>query len=171
MFVLIQNNIDMTQFTQTNNTDTNNKQIDKELSTKPYRDSTNLSAIYYKPTSAFVTASWSGTAVGFLAYIIGLWRSDMLLNEKGYYLTLLLFGLFTAITVQKNVRDKLEGIKISDLYYSISWIGLICAITFLVIGLWNATLLPSEKGFFTMAFILSLFSAITVQKNVRDRLL
>ena len=35
-------------------------------------------------------------------------------------------------------------------------------------GLWNATLTLSEKGFYGMAFTLSLFAAITVQKNTRD---
>jgi uncharacterized membrane protein YiaA len=28
--------------------------------------------------------------------------------------------------------------------------------------------LPSEKGFYAFAFLLSLFGAITVQKNTRD---
>ena len=36
------------------------------------------------------------------------------------------------------------------------------------VGLWNATLLLSEKGFYAMAFILSLFAVITIQKNTRD---
>jgi uncharacterized membrane protein YiaA len=38
----------------------------------------------------------------------------------------------------------------------------------LTIGLWNATLLPSEKGFYAFAFLLALFGAIAVQKNTRD---
>ena len=42
------------------------------------------------------------------------------------------------------------------------------AIVLLAIGLWNATLLLSEKGFYAMAFTLSLFAAIVVQKNTRD---
>ena len=52
----------------------------------------------------------------------------MMLNEKGYYLTLLL----------------------------------------LAIGLWNANLLLSEKGFYGISFALSLFASVAVQKNVRD---
>lgn len=35
-------------------------------------------------------------------------------------------------------------------------------------GLWNAELSMSEKGFYLMAFTMSLFASITVQKNVRD---
>ena len=38
----------------------------------------------------------------------------------------------------------------------------------LTVGLWNATLQNSEKGFYAMAFLLSLFAAVAVQKNVRD---
>jgi uncharacterized membrane protein YiaA len=34
--------------------------------------------------------------------------------------------------------------------------------------LWNAKLGASEKGFYAMAFLLSLFAAVAVQKNVRD---
>jgi uncharacterized membrane protein YiaA len=34
--------------------------------------------------------------------------------------------------------------------------------------LWNADLARSEKGFYAMAFCLSMFSAIAVQKNTRD---
>jgi len=38
----------------------------------------------------------------------------------------------------------------------------------LIIGLWNAELLRSEKGFYAMSFLLAIFSAIAVQKNTRD---
>jgi len=38
----------------------------------------------------------------------------------------------------------------------------------LTVGLWNATLERSEKGFYAMSFLLSLFAVVAVQKNVRD---
>ena len=121
-----------------------------------------------KPTAAFVGASWATLLIGMTSYCIGLWNAEMQLNEKGYYFTILLFGLFSVISVQKAVRDKLEGIPVTDIYYSISWFTTIASITLLVIGLWNADLLLSEKGFYGMSFLLSLFSAIAVQKNTRD---
>lgn len=58
-----------------------------------------------RPTAAFVGASWGALLIGSSAYLIGLWNARMQLNEKGYYLTLLLFGLFAAVSLQKNVRD------------------------------------------------------------------
>ena len=121
-----------------------------------------------KPTNAFIGASWFALLVGAVSYNIGLWNAEIELNEKGYYFTILLFGLFSVITVQKNVRDRLEGFNISDLYFGVSWACAIISLVLLVIGLWNASISLSEKGFFAMSFILSLFSAIAVQKNVRD---
>ena len=124
--------------------------------------------MYQKPSSAFIAASWIALGAGMLGFLIGLWRSDMLLNEKGYYFTVLMYGLFAGVSVQKCVRDRLEGIMVTDIYYGISWGSTILAISLLVVGLWNATLLPSEKGFYAFAFLLSIFGAIAVQKNVRD---
>ena len=68
----------------------------------------------------------------------------------------------------KTIRDKNEGIPTSDLYYSISWVALAASLILMVVGLWNAELLLSEKGFYTMSYILSLFAVITIQKNTRD---
>ncbi|MFT6417166.1 MAG: putative membrane protein YiaA [Gammaproteobacteria bacterium] len=121
-----------------------------------------------KPTSAFISASWSALFIGMVSYCIGLWNTTMELNEKGYYFTMLLFGLFAVISVQKSVRDRAEGIPVTDIYYGISWFVTIASMLLLIIGLWNATLELSEKGFYGMSFALSLFSAIAVQKNTRD---
>ena len=78
------------------------------------------------------------------------------------------FGLFSAISVQKAVRDQLEGIPVTNLYYGIAWFTTLLSIVLLTVGLWNAELLRSEKGFYAMSFVLSMFSAIAVQKNTRD---
>lgn len=36
----------------------------------------------------------------------------MQLNEKGYYFAVLVFGLYAAVSLQKAVRDKDEGIRL-----------------------------------------------------------
>jgi len=121
-----------------------------------------------KPSAAFIGASWMALITGITAFIIGLWNADMELNEKGYYFTVLMFGLFSAISVQKAVRDQLENIPVTNLYYGLAWFATILSIVLLTVGLWNAELLRSEKGFYAMSFLLSLFAAIAVQKNTRD---
>ncbi|HEX8326584.1 MAG TPA: inner membrane protein YiaA [Hymenobacter sp.] len=121
-----------------------------------------------QPSPAFVAASWAALLAGVVAYNIGLWNAEMALNEKGYYFTVLMYGLFAAISVQKSVRDRLEGIPVTNLYYGISWVSVLLTVVLLTVGLWNATLTASEKGFYAMAFVLSLFAAIAVQKNTRD---
>jgi len=121
-----------------------------------------------KPSNAFVAASWFALGAGMLGFLIGLWRAEMQLNEKGYYFTVLMFGLFSVISVQKSVRDKLEGVPVTDIYYGLSWFCTILAVVLLTVGLWNAAILPSEKGYYAFSFLLALFGAIAVQKNTRD---
>lgn len=121
-----------------------------------------------KPSAAFIGASWVALGAGMAGYLIGLWRSDMLLNEKGFYFTVFMFGIFAVVSVQKSVRDRIDGFPVTDIYYGVCWFATILSITLLTVGLWNATLLPSEKGFYAFAFLLGIFGAIAVQKNTRD---
>lgn len=121
-----------------------------------------------RPTAAFMGASWAALFVGACVYLIGLWNAQMLLNEKGYYFTLLMYGLFSAVSLQKSVRDRLEGISVTGIYYGLCWVSLGLSVLLLSVGLWNATLASSEKGFYAMAFLLALFGAVAVQKNIRD---
>ena len=121
-----------------------------------------------KTSTAFIAASWIAMAAGIVGYLIGLFRAEMLLNEKGYYFTVLMFGLFAVVSLQKSVRDRLEGLPVTDIYYGICWFASLLSVALLIIGLWNATILPSEKGFYAFAFLLGLFGAISVQKNTRD---
>ncbi|MBT2118979.1 YiaA/YiaB family protein [Dyella sp. LX-66] len=121
-----------------------------------------------KPSPAFIAVSWAALLAGFLAFVTGLWNAGMQLNEKGYYFTVLMYGLFSAVSVQKSVRDRLEGIPVTNIYYGLSWVSVLLSIVLLVVGLWNATLALSEKGFYGMSYALALFAAIAVQKNTRD---
>jgi len=121
-----------------------------------------------RPTNAFIGASWAALFVGVIAYFIGLFNADLGLGEKGYYLVLMLFGLFSVISLQKTVRDQLQGIPVTSIYYGIAWFAVMASIALMAIGLWNATFTLAEKGFYGMAYVLSLFAAVTVQKNIRD---
>ena len=127
-----------------------------------------MQASSQRPTGAFIGASWAALFIGSLAYLIGLWNASMQLNEKGYYFTILFFGLFSAVSLQKSVRDRLQGIPVTGIYFGLCWCALGLSLLLLTVGLWNATLALSEKGFYAMSFVLSLFAAVAVQKNIRD---
>jgi uncharacterized membrane protein YiaA len=124
--------------------------------------------IFQKPSNAFIAASWVALFAGVLAFIIGLWNAEMELNEKGYYFTVLMFGLFAAVSLQKAVRDQLENIPVTNIYQGLAWFSTLLSLVLLTVGLWNATMARSEKGFYAMSFTLSMFAAIAVQKNTRD---
>jgi hypothetical protein len=125
---------------------------------------------FQRPSAAFIAASWAALGLGSIAYLIGLFNATMQLNEKGYYLTLLLYGLYASVSLQKAVRDRLEGIAVTQIYYGLSWFALLSALALLFIGLFNAELALSEKGFYAMAYALALFGSVAVQKNTRDQL-
>ena len=124
-----------------------------------------------RPTSAFIGASWAALAIGSAVYLLGLWNSNMALNEKGYYFVLLMYGMFATVSLQKSVRDRLEGQRVSNQYYAIAWSSVGICLVLLAFSLVKATLEMSEKGFFAMAYLMCLFGVTAVQKNTRDQLL
>lgn len=96
---------------------------------------------------AFVGASW--LALGGYGRQLQRWSLECRYaaqREKGYYFTVLMYALFSAISIQKVVRDRIDNIPVTDIYYGISWFSAILSILLLVIGLWNASLSLSEKG-------------------------
>lgn len=121
-----------------------------------------------KPSNAFIGASWTALLTGFISFNVGLWHADMLLNEKGYFFAILMYGLYAAVSLQKAVRDQLENIPVTNLYYGISWFSVGLAVLLLIIGLWHTEMARSEKGFYAMSYILSMFAVVAVQKNTRD---
>ena len=121
-----------------------------------------------RPTSAFIAASWVALLAGAVGFMIGLWNANMPLHEKGYYLVILLYGLFSATSLQKTIRDQLEEIPVTTIYYGLCWVSMAVCIVLLLISLWNADMLMSEKGFYIMSFLLSLFGVVATQKNIRD---
>ncbi len=123
---------------------------------------------YRKPSAAFIGASWTALLLGALTFCIGLWNATMQLSEKGLLFTLLMYGLFSAVSVQKSVRDRLDGVPVTNIYYGLSWVSVMLCLVLTAVGLWNAQITLAEKGFYSMAYLLSLFAAITVQKNTRD---
>lgn len=122
-----------------------------------------------KPSFAFVALSWIAALAGIVLYGSMLFNSTALTwSDKNFFTAILVFAAYAAISVQKIVRDRLEGVPFTNLYYGISWLAVIVALGLFVNGLFNATISMSERGFYGMAMLLTLFGAIAIQKNTRD---
>ena len=124
--------------------------------------------MFQKPSNAFVAASWIALLSGVTAFIVGLWNANMELNEKGYYFTVLMFGLYSAVSLQKSVRDRAEGIPVTSIFLGLSWAMVLVSLVLVATGLANSSLALSEKGFYGLGYAMALFSVVAVQKNVRD---
>lgn len=68
-----------------------------------YYDDTNITVGSTKP---YMLASIIALIIGISAFFVGLFNSQMALNEKGYYLIILLYGLCSMVSLQKNSRYK-----------------------------------------------------------------
>lgn len=121
-----------------------------------------------RPTTAYLGASWGALALGIASFLLGLWNATLQLNEKGFYLAVFLLAMFSAVALQKTVRDKEEGLPVTSVFYILCWCAFFASVALLVVGLFNAKMLLSEKGFYGISFVLSLFAVITIQKNIRD---
>ena len=106
--------LEQTNYTGTNPIEKEGIGSTKKESTKKESKKNELKGI--RPTAAFIGASWSALGIGLISYCIGLWNADMALNEKGYYFTIILFGLYSEIALQKSVRDTSEGNPVTDNY-------------------------------------------------------
>lgn len=122
-----------------------------------------------KPSAAFVGVSWFAFAVGAAAYIIGVWNNtEATRNDRFFYFTVWLLGLFGAVCVTKAVRDKEEGIPVTGMFVGLSWAAALLSVALISFNLWEADMMAVTRGFLLMGFLLSLFATIVIQKNVRD---
>ena len=121
-----------------------------------------------RPTPAFVGASWIALVIAVGSFAVGLSNAELELSDKGFFGTALLLGLFSAIALQKSVRDRAEGIPVTAIFLGLSWAMVLTSLVLVTTGLTNAPLELSEKGFFGLGFAMALFAVVAVQKNVRD---
>jgi len=123
-----------------------------------------------RPTNAFVAASWATLLIGLVSFAVGLWNSGLAKSEVGFYAATMILGVFAGISLQKSVRDKAEGLPVTVIYLGVAWAVVALSMIMMVAGLWNSGMTLSERGFYGLAFLMTLFAAVAVQKNVRDAL-
>lgn len=93
---------------------------------------------------------------GALIYVIGLWRACPLLSGKGYFLGVLMTGMFVTYVYQHT-----ENLNQDDeRFVSVCQMVALITVGLLLVGVWNAPLAPLEKGLYPAAFFVCLWGQI-----------
>lgn len=121
-----------------------------------------------KPTVAFMGAAWVALAVALGTYVVALWRMPLTYDQRWFYGTVILFGLFGVVAVVKSIRDRDDSIPVTPAFYGLSWIAALGPITAMSIYLLNAPQDDLARGFLFLTFMFAIFAAVVVQKIVRD---
>lgn len=79
---------------------------------------------------------------GALIYVIGLWQACPLLSGKGYFLGVLMTGMFVTYVYQRAVNLN----QSDERFASVCQMVTLITIGLLLVGVWNAPLSPSKKG-------------------------
>ncbi|TLS53784.1 hypothetical protein FE782_00015 [Paenibacillus antri] len=130
-------------------------------------------------TPAYTAASYFSLAAGMFLFCIGVYNADWDLNVKGYYLLCMILITMACIVVQKVVRDNTEDRELRQdnpnhrmrntaAFTGMAYVGLIIGFAMFFIGLYNAPFELNVKGYYIAVILLIAYSAISVQKVVRD---
>ncbi|KAA1277500.1 hypothetical protein DXF85_13190 [Citrobacter pasteurii] len=93
---------------------------------------------------------------GALIYVIGLWRACPLLSGKGYFLGVLMTGMFVTYVYQR--AENLD--QDDERFVSVCQMVALITVGLLLVGVWNAPLAPLEKGLYPAAFFVCLWGQI-----------
>lgn len=130
-------------------------------------------------TPAFTAVSYFALAAGLLLFAIGVYNADWQLNVKGYYILCVVLITMACIVVQKVTRDNTEDkflqeqnpkhrMRNTAAFTMMSYLCLVIGYAMFLIGLYNAPFELNVKGYYIAVVLLISYSAIGVQKVVRD---
>ncbi|ECC1742419.1 hypothetical protein J5L86_002221 [Salmonella enterica] len=109
--------------------------------------------------------SWLLIIVGAAIYIIGLWHACPLLNGKGYFLGVLMTGMFvTYVYLREEMRERLDA-----RFTSVCQMVMLITVGLLVVGVWNAPLLPVEIVVYLVAFFICLLGQFLLLCSSKNR--
>ena len=98
---------------------------------------------------------------GALIYVMCLWQACPLLSGKGYFLGVLMTGMFVTYVYQRAVNLN----QSDERFASVCQMVTLITIGLLLVGVWNAPLSPLEKGLYPMAFIVCLLGQVLLMRS------
>jgi uncharacterized membrane protein YiaA len=93
--------------------------------------------------------------LGALVYLIGIWRTCPLFSGKGYFLGVLVMGIFAVLTHQRTEQEAQRD----DDFISLCRLVLLLAVGLLLVGAWFVPAPWREKGVYVMAWFVCMYGA------------
>ncbi|HFZ0562444.1 TPA: inner membrane protein YiaB [Klebsiella aerogenes] len=105
--------------------------------------------------------------LGSLVYLIGIWRTCPLFSGKGYFLGVLVMGMFAVLTHQRTEQEAQRD----DDFISLCRLVLLLSAGLLLVGAWFVPAQWREKSIYVMAWFVCMYgaSATSYPAKVADK--
>lgn len=93
--------------------------------------------------------------IGVFLYVVCLWGDCPQLTDKGYFLAVLVLGMFTVLTYQRlSAKEKNE-----ERFAGLCRFVLLLATGLILVGIWNLPLSLAEKGLTVIGWFAAMYGA------------
>ena len=92
-------------------------------------------------------------SLGALVYLLGIWRTCPLFSGKGYFLGVLVMGMFAILAHQRTMREKAPD----DGFASLCRLVLLLSVGLLMVGAWFVPAGWDEKIIYVAAWFVCLY--------------
>lgn len=101
-------------------------------------------------------------AIGALVYLVGIWRTCPLFSGKGYFLGVLVMGMFAILAHQRTMQEK----GADDGFASLCRLVLLLSVGLLMVGAWFVPVGWNEKIIYVVAWFVCLYGASALPHKV-----
>lgn len=98
-------------------------------------------------------------AIGALIYLVGIWRTCPLFSGKGYFLGVLVMGMFAMLAHQRTMREERKN---DDGFASLCRPVLLLSIGLLMVGAMFVPAAWNEKAIYVVAWFVCIYGASAV---------
>lgn len=123
------------------------------------------------PTGAWQGVSWFAFGLGAVVFLYSVWYAPGITVGERYFLyTAALFSLYGCVGVSKVVRDRVEGIPVTPLFYGLSFVAAIAPFVLVAYNMvFDSTLPATTRALLGMAYALTAYATLGIAKNERDK--
>ncbi|HCB1498463.1 putative membrane protein YiaA [Klebsiella oxytoca] len=101
-------------------------------------------------------------AIGGLVYLVGIWRTCPQFSDKGYFLGVLVMGIFAMLAHQRTMQEER---KKDDGFASLCRLVLLLSVGLLMVGAWFVPTGWDEKIIYVAAWFVCLYGASTLPRK------